>query len=294
MQNIIVASASIRNLAGQPDTSIANMEPWLQAASDQGAELILFPELNVSGYILGSIVPGIAETVPGPSTEKIIEMARKYNIHIAFGIIEKEAGSLDAGSRNAGSKGTDSIYCTHVLVNGMGIIGKQRKIHVPAQELPYWQAGNAIDVFDIGKAKVGITICRDSFFGEMTRTLYFKDAEIVLMPFGYYNCPRSQYLKETIHAMSIIKASWTNGFYSVVCNSAEGREPNEWEPKGRIFSGWAGVMSPWGRVIRFIEDEGNNESLVVEELLAAELEDRRNHPNFLAKELRSELYQFHA
>jgi predicted amidohydrolase len=112
------------------------------------------------------------------------------------------------------------------------------------------------------------------------------------MPFGYYNVPRSEYLSASIHGMSLIKASWTNGFYSVVCNSAEERPVSEWEPRGRKFPGWAGVISPWGRVISFVDDEGNGEALVVEELDPAELVDRRSHPNFLARELRPELYDF--
>lgn len=277
MQNIIVATASIRNLVGRPEASIANMETWVRSASVQGAELILFPELNVSGYCPFPIAAQLAEPVPGPSTEKIIRLARQYNMLIAFGILEKSA---------------QGVHCTHVLVNGAGVVGKQSKIHVPAQEQPYWQAGSAIEVLDIGKAKVGITICRDSFFDEMTRTLYFKGAEIVLMPFGYYNVPRSQYLKESIHGMSIIKAGWTNGYYCVACNSAEGRAPNEWEPDGRKFPGWAGVISPWGRVLQFVEAEGNSEAMPVVELTEAELLDRRSHPNFLAKELRPELYRF--
>jgi hypothetical protein len=45
-------------------------------------------------------------------------------------------------------------------------------------------------------------------------------------------------------------------------------------------------------VITFVDREGNDESMVVEELGPEELEDRRNHVNFLAKELRPELYQF--
>lgn len=277
MENLIVAAASIRNLLGQPDASIATMEPWVRSAAEQNADLILFPELNVSGYVTAPIAHKIAETVPGPSTEKIINMARQHNIHIAFGLIEQDG---------------DARYCTHVLVNGAGMIGKQRKIHTPEHEQPYWGFGNRIEVFDIGKAKIGITICRDSFFDEMTRTLYFKGAEVVLMPFGYYNVPRSQYLTETIHGMSIRKACWTNGYYAAVCNSAEGREPNEWEPNGRKFPGWAGVISPWGRVMRFTEEEGNNETMVVETLGVEEFEDRRCHPNFLARELRPELYQF--
>ena len=69
-------------------------------------------------------------------------------------------------------------------------------------------------------------------------------------------------------------------------------DPVEWEPKGRRFPGWAGVFSPWGRVISFVDTEGNDESLVVEELDPEELEDRRSHVNFLAEELRPELYRF--
>jgi len=277
LEKIIVAAASVRNLIGQNETSIANMQKWVMLAKEKGAELILFPELNVSGYVCAPVAHEIAETVPGISTELIINIASKQKIVIGFGIIEKEAGRF---------------YCTHVLVNGSGVIGKQRKIHVPEHEKPFWSAGNSIEVFDVGKSRVGVTVCRDSFFDEMTRTLYFKGAEIVLMPFSYYNVPRSQYLKETIHGMSIIKASWTNGFYTVVCNSAEGREPSEWEPKGRKFPGWAGIISPWGRVISFVEEGGNSESLVIEELGPEELDDRRRHPNFLAKELRTDLYQF--
>ena len=229
MDQLKVAAASVRNLIGQSDASIANMRKWGQLAADKGAELILFPELNLSGHIRASIVREIAETVPGPSTEKVIRLADELRMAISFGMIEREQADL---------------YCTHVLVNARGVIGRQRKIHVPAQEQAFWSAGDSIDVFDIGKAKVGITACRDSFFDEMTRTLYFKGAEIVLMPFSYYNVPRSQYLKETIHGMSIIKSCWTNGFFGVVCNSAEGREPNEWEPRGSTFPGWAGIISP--------------------------------------------------
>lgn len=265
MQRIIVAAASVRNRIWQPDDSIIDMRKWAEAAKTRGAELICFPELNVCGYIPKPIAIEIAETVPGPSTEKIIGLAGDLQIVIAFGMIEREANVL---------------YCSHVMVNGNGVIGRQRKIHVPTQEQPFWSAGSSIDVFDIGKAKVGIAICRDAFFGEMTRTLYFKGAEIILMPFGYYNVPRSEYLRGTIHGMSLIKESWANGFYSVVCNSAEGREPNEWEPKGRKFPGWAGVISPWGRVMSFIEEDGNDESMVVEELTPEELEDRRGHCNF--------------
>ncbi len=276
MEQIIVAAISTYNWIGEQDLAIQDMEKWLQRAADQQVDLALFPELNVSGYITNPIATGIAEPIPGPSTEKIIRLAERYQMVIAFGLIECEK---------------DQVYCTHVLVNGHGIIGKQRKIHVPVQEQPYWTLGNEIDVFEIGKARVGITVCRDSFFDELTRTLYFKGAEIVLMPFAYYNVPRSQYLKETSHGMSLVKSAWTNGYYELVCNSAGDRPPSDLEPNGKKFPGWAGIIDPWGSVMKFVEEDGNDESMVVQVLTPDILEDRRGHENFLARELRPELYQ---
>lgn len=277
MDRITVAAASVKNLVGETDGSIRIMEKWAVSASEKGADLILFPELNVSGYITAPIVRDIAETIPGPSTERIIHLARKTNLVIGFGLIERIG---------------DQFCCSHVLVNPDGLIGIQRKIHVPFHEQPYWQSGSVIEVFDLDKVKVGITICRDSFFDEMTRTLYFKGAELVLMPFTYYNVPRQQYLKETIHGMSLVKACWTNGYYALVCNSAGARAPNDWEPRGRKFPGWAGVINPWGEVLEFIDDEGNDEGMVMAELDPEILLDRRRHPNFLARELKPELYVF--
>lgn len=276
MQNLTVAAISTCNLIGQPEATFAHMRTWIDAAMAQGAELVTFPELNITGYIQHPVARQFAEPIPGPSTEKAIRLAHQTGVTLACGILEREG---------------DSYYCAHILVNGDGLIGKQRKIHTPAQEQPFWGLGDAIQVFDIGKARVGMSICRDSFFGEMTRTLYFKGAEIVIMPFGYNSAPRNCYLRGSIHGMSIVKACWTNGFYAVVCNSAEDRPPSKWEPGGNTFTGWAGVVDPWGNVLSFVDREGNDESMVVVELSTKTLEDRRSHPNFLAKELRPELYQ---
>ena len=277
MQKLTVAAVSTRNLLGQPEATLVHMRSWIESAVAQGAELIVFPELNVTGYIQHAIARQFAEPIPGPSTEKAIQLASQTGVTLACGILEREA---------------EAFYCTHILVDGNGLIGKQRKIHTPAQEQPYWGLGDSIQVFDLEKARVGITVCRDAFFSEMTRTMYFKGAEVVLMPFAYYNVPRSRYLKESVHGMSIVKACWTNGFYAVVCNNAEDRPPNSWEPDGNKFPGWAGVIDPWGNVLYFVNRDGNDEALVVVEISPETLEERRNHPNFLAKELRPALYQW--
>jgi predicted amidohydrolase len=92
--------------------------------------------------------------------------------------------------------------------------------------------------------------------------------------------------------MSLIKACWTNGYYALACNSAGDRRPNVWEPDGAKFPGWAGIIDPWGNLLANIDQEGSDEAMVVTEIGPETLADRRSHPNFLAKELRPELYQF--
>ncbi len=283
MQTLTVAAVSTKNILGRPAETFNHMRAWTEKAAAQGAELVLFPELNVTGYIQHSVACTFAEPIPGPSTEAAICLARETGVTLACGILERDGGF-----------GSDScrVYCAHILVNGDGLIGKQRKIHTPVQEQPFWGKGSAIEVFDIGKIKVGITVCRDSFFDEMTRTLYFKGAELVLMPFSYNSAPRTEYLRGSIHGMSILKACWTNGYYALVCNNAGDRAPSEWEPQGQHFPGWAGVIDPWGSVLEFVDREGNDEVLVVQRITSEALAERREHPNFLAKELRNDLYQW--
>ena len=83
METIKVAAASVRNLFGQPEESIANMQKWIKTAAESGAELILFPELNISGYITAPIAHQLAEPIPGPATEKIIGLAQQiYAYHL--------------------------------------------------------------------------------------------------------------------------------------------------------------------------------------------------------------------
>lgn len=277
MKKIKVAAASIPNYIGEVDKSVLKMEEWVVKAKKEGVDLILFPELSLTGYITNDISKDIAVTIPGAAIDKVIDIAARHSIFISFGAIERFE---------------ERIFCSQVLVGSNGIVGKQRKIHVPQQESLYWEAGDSIEVFDIGLAKVGMSVCRDSFFPEYQRTLYFKGAEIVLMPFSYYNYPRSEYLKESNHARSIQANSWNNGFYTLFCNNAENRPPNQWERKGRKFPGWAGIFGPWGEVIAYTDQDGNNECMVVAELDPQSLEDRRSHMNFLAEELRTEIYQF--
>jgi predicted amidohydrolase len=65
------------------------MRTWVEAAARQGAEFVLFPELNVTGYIQHAIVRQFAEPIPGPSTAKAIQLARDMGVTLAYGLQQR-------------------------------------------------------------------------------------------------------------------------------------------------------------------------------------------------------------
>lgn len=275
MEEIKIAAVSTRNWIGEPEKSLENMARWAKKAAKQKAELVVFPELCVNGYFYHEAAWDLAELVPGPSTDMLIGLAADLGITICFGILERDA---------------DITYNTQVLVNGTGIIGKQRKIHMPGEEYLYWRSGSEIEVFDIGKVKVGITICYDSLFSELARSLYFKGAEVLIMPFAYDTVPRNRFPEEDITGMCYRTTCFSNGCYGIVCNNAGTRKKNKWEPKGRKFPGWAGVFGPQGEIVTFTREKGNGEAMAVAVLKPEKLAERRRNTYFIPRCLRPEIY----
>jgi predicted amidohydrolase len=110
-----------------------------------------------------------AEPVPGPTTERMAEQARRYNSWIAFSIVEREGGDL---------------FNTGVLIDRTGkIAGKYRKVQLPFEEVSRGIApGTDFPVFKTDFGTVGLLICHDASFPEAARELALKGAEIILMP----------------------------------------------------------------------------------------------------------------
>ena len=145
-------------------------------------------------------------------------------------------------------------------------------------------------MFDVGKIKVGITICYDSLFSELARSLYFKGAEVLIMPFAYGTGPRARFPEEDITGLCYRTTCFLNGCYGIVCNNAGTRERNKWEPTGRKFPGWAGVLDPQGAVAAFTRGRGNGEAMSVAVLEPEKLAQRRRCTYFLPRCLRPEVY----
>ncbi len=137
-------------------------------------DLIVFPELTICGYECGDSYIKMAEEYPnGSSIHAVADIARKFSVHIVFGIAEKSI-----------YRRKQLLFNTAVIVSDTGeIIGKYRKVHLVKDfETQWFYSGRDFPVFNTPFGRVGILICWDCAFPEAARILALKGAEIIAVP----------------------------------------------------------------------------------------------------------------
>lgn len=131
-------------------------------------DVILLPEgITIVGT--GKSYADVAETIPGPTTETLAQVARRKNSYVVAGIYEREA---------------HAIYNTSVLLDrGGAVVGKYRKVYLPREEIEGGLTpGSDYPVFRTDFGTVGMMICWDSQYADPARALALNGAELLLMP----------------------------------------------------------------------------------------------------------------
>ena len=86
--NIKLALAQISSKRESKNENLLKIEKLTLKAKQQGADVVIFPEMSLTGYVVLDQVYELAETIPGPSTESIEALAKKTGMHIVFGMLE--------------------------------------------------------------------------------------------------------------------------------------------------------------------------------------------------------------
>ena len=136
-------------------------------------ELVLLPELSMCGYLFQSRnqLMDISESVPkGPSTRAMLRLSAEHSCTIVFGLAEKES---------------QNIYNTAVIVSKGRYIGRYRKIHLSDFEKKLFDRGKENPVFDVDGMKIGVQICFDLWFPEISREQIRNGADILLVPANF-------------------------------------------------------------------------------------------------------------
>jgi len=148
------------------------MEQTVTRAKSQAAELVIFPELSLTGYVVRDRIYELAETIPGPSIRIVEKIARKTETHIIFGMPELS------------EKTQATVHNTAVLVGPEGLVGKYQKMYLPThsvfEEKRYFRPGYQAAAFNTDLGKIGLIICYDIFFPEVSRLTRLKGAQLIV------------------------------------------------------------------------------------------------------------------
>jgi predicted amidohydrolase len=169
---IKVALAQISSRRENKSKNLEKIEELTLKAKEQGADLIVFPEMCLTGYVILDQVYELAETIPGPSTIKMEALAKKTGMHIIFGMPELS------------EKTQATLFNTAVFIGPKGLIGKYRKMHLPThsvfEEKRYFRPGYEPGVFQTDIGNIGLSICYDVFFPEVYRLMRLKGAQLLI------------------------------------------------------------------------------------------------------------------
>ncbi|QAA21676.1 nitrilase-related carbon-nitrogen hydrolase [Sporolactobacillus terrae] len=149
------------NVTGSKQQTI---EEFTRSSKTKGAELLVFPEFAMSGFYSDS---DLGEEVPGPQTDFLLYLSRKYQIYLVAGLIEREGVKL---------------FNTAVLTGPEGLVAKYRKIHLNHRDRTWASAGDEWVYADLPIGRVGLLIGYDAVIPESARVLALMGCDLIVCP----------------------------------------------------------------------------------------------------------------
>jgi predicted amidohydrolase len=259
-----VAAVQMHPRFAQPEKNRAILRQYCEKAAKQEVDLIVFPELCVSGYNFTSQhqVLNLAESLPdGPTVTHLIDLADQFQMTIVIGIAELED--------------TSQVFNSSAIVSPQGFEGKYRKMHLFAREKEFFQSGDEPPrVWKLAKAAIGVLVCFDWAFPEAARILMLEGCEILCLPANLV----LPYAQRTMVGRSI-----ENRIFSILANriGSEGT---------LTFTGRSQITDIHGKILA---RGGTNRT----GLIIAEIDPRQARKKYLTKtnniitDRRIELYQ---
>jgi len=165
---------------GKKDKNLKTIKSFAGHAADAKINLVIFPELSLTGYTNFSKAQlvSIAEFSDGPSIQEVKATAKQHGVNLIYGYIEKE-------------KSSDKHFSTTAVISQHGeVLVQYRKTHLTHFETFIFTPGAEIaDVFEINGVKVGLLVCFDIFYPEVSRVLAVKGAQVLAIPAANGNEP---------------------------------------------------------------------------------------------------------
>jgi N-carbamoylputrescine amidase len=216
-----------RPVIGDIASNLSAIESAVREAVQRGAELVVLPELCITGYVFRDRAEAVslAEPVSGPSVTALSRLAAQLGVHLVAGIAEQDATEL---------------YNTAVLIGPAGMLGRYRKLHLWDNENTIFRPGNlGLPVFETSLGRLGLLICYDLWFPEATRALALQGADMICVPTNWVPIPGQRSGAAAMATTLCQAAAHVNGVYVLAADRVG-------EERGQPFVGQSTIIAPTG------------------------------------------------
>ncbi|QPC94547.1 nitrilase-related carbon-nitrogen hydrolase [Mesorhizobium sp. INR15] len=243
----LVAVAQYAPLHGAVSANLGLSLDRIDRAARGKASIVILPECCTTGLVFSdrSQLLAIAETIDGPSVTAWREIAGRLNIYLIAGMAERDGKQL---------------YNTAVIVTPDGTVSHYRKAHVFGRERSLFDLGDQLACIETPWGKVGLAICYDLWFPEVTRALAASGATLVASPSNWSVPPRQSGDAQDAApmAMHLAMAAACSNEITIACADRTGEEG------GVRFLGQSFIVGPNGRLLAGPAGVGNDDCLVAE------------------------------
>jgi 5-aminopentanamidase len=240
LNNIKIAAVQIEPKITAKKENLDKILAKTEIAAGNGSNLIVFPECALTGYVFSNReeVKPFAETVPGPSTNRLEKCCQKLGVYVIASLIERSV---------------EKYFNAAVLIGPEGLIGVYRKIHLPFLGVDRFldRGDKPFRVYETGIGNIGMHICYDCNFPESARVMTLMGADILALP---TNWPEG---RERIPKFVAPTRAYENKVYLVAVNRVGGE-------RGTKFIGQSKIINTWGDTLA-------EASIENEEILYAEV-----------------------
>lgn len=244
-----IGLAQIDCRLGDVERNAARHLDWIERAREAGVDLLVFPELSLTGYRLLHLTPRAALPLDSPVLKRLAEAAGPMRVLAGF-VEEGETG----------------VHNSTVLLAAGGPVHVHRKLYLPTyglfQEARFFATGKRLEPALLPWGKVGVLICEDLWHPELSRRLAVAGVKLLIVPsagpgrIGAGALPESHEGWEIItRATALLHTCWV-----VYCNRVG------WE-EGSFYAGGSHVVRPGGEI-------ADRAPVLDEHLLVAELDLR--------------------
>ncbi|WP_372754332.1 nitrilase-related carbon-nitrogen hydrolase [Labilibaculum sp.] len=221
-----VAAISSKSRIGDVNKNLSTTISWIKRLDAQGVEFILFPELNLSGYTRDVAILEKVLLAKEEVFGKLKECSKQSNAAFAVGFPDKEE--------------EDKYFISHFVFHEGKILSSHRKTHLSANEKKTFTEGDQLPVFQVKGIGIGIQLCYETHFPELSFLQAQKGAMLLAMAFA---SPKESSQEKSERFQRYLPArAYDNSCYVMVCNQDTVNE------RGIIFPPVHFILDPKGKV----------------------------------------------